>query len=169
MYPPGTVMYAGHRRRLFATVLFGVLGGMAARRSRRIEITGGSMLPALEPGDRVVVVRAGRPRTGDIVACADPGHPNRTVVKRVAAVPGGYLRLEDGRDLAAGQGYIVLGDNSGASTDSRHFGPISLDLIIGRLIFRYLPERRAGVISRRSARFAFEPGGVHARSVKNWR
>jgi nickel-type superoxide dismutase maturation protease len=154
MYPPGTVTHAGHRRTALAAVLVGVLAGLAARRFRRIEITGESMLPALEPGDRVVVVRAGRPRTGDIVACADPDKPNRTLVKRVVAV--------------AGHRYIVLGDNSDASTDSRHFGPIDADSVIGRLIFLYFPERRAGIISRRSARFAFETGGRHARSVEKW-
>lgn len=151
---------------LLAMALLGVVAGLATRGFRRIEITGESMVPALEPGDRVVVVRAGRLRTGDIVACADPGNPNRTVVKRVAALPGGYLPLEAGAGVAAGNGYIVLGDNSDASTDSRHFGPIGANLIIGRLIFRYMPEHRAGVISRRSARFAFETGRRHARSVE---
>jgi nickel-type superoxide dismutase maturation protease len=150
---------------LLATALLGVLAGTAARRFQRIEITGESMVPALEPGDRVVVVRAGRLRTGDIVACADPRNPNRTVVKRVAALPGEHLDLDGGTSLAAGHGYVVLGDNSGASTDSRHFGPIGADLIIGRLIFRYLPDRRLGVMARRSARCAFEIGGRRARSV----
>jgi signal peptidase I len=150
---------------LVATALGGVLAGLAIRRFRRIEVTGGSMLPTLEEGDRIVVVRAGRPRTGDLVACADPVHPQRTIVKRVAAVPGGSLRLEDGRELAAGRGYIVLGDNSDTSTDSRNFGPIDANLIIGRLIFRYLPEGRAGVFFRRSARYALESGHTHARSV----
>ncbi|MGH9034685.1 MAG: signal peptidase I [Acidimicrobiia bacterium] len=167
MYPPGTVKHAGDRRILLAGALLAVLAGAAARRFRRIEVTGGSMLPTLEPGDRVVVVRARRPRTGDVVACADPGHPTRTVVKRVAAVPGGYIRLHDGRELAAGAGYIVLGDNFDVSVDSRHFGPISVDLIIGRLIFRYLPEPRTGFMFRRSARFAFESEGKRALSVEN--
>lgn len=154
MYPPGTVTHADHRRVLLATALLGVLAGLGARRFRRIEITGESMAPALEPGDRVVVVRAGRPRTGDIVACVDPRDPNRTMVKRVVA--------------GVGPGYTVLGDNSDASTDSRHFGPIDADLIIGRLIFRYWPEGRAGVMWRSSARFALKTGDVHARSVENW-
>jgi signal peptidase I len=103
---------------------------------RRIEVTGESMTPVLEPGDRVVVLGVGRPRTGDLVACIDPRDGERIMVKRVA-----------GRD--PGGGFIVLGDNSGASTDSRHFGPIDGNLVIGRLIYRYLPGPRAGVIWRR--------------------
>jgi Predicted transcriptional regulator len=148
--------------------LLGVLAGVAARRFRRIEVTGESMAPTLEPGDRVVVVRGWRPRTGDIVACLDPRDPNRTMVKRVASEPGGCLRIEGGPALSAGQGYIVLGDNSDASTDSRHFGAIDNKSFIGRLIFRYSPEGRRGVICRRSARFALETADTHARSVENW-
>jgi nickel-type superoxide dismutase maturation protease len=102
---------------------------------RRIEVNGESMSPALEPGDRVVALGVGRPRAGDLVACVDPREPERIMVKRVA-----------GRD--PGGGYIVLGDNSGASTDSRDFGPINDNLIIGRLFYRYLPAPRAGVIWR---------------------
>jgi nickel-type superoxide dismutase maturation protease len=120
MYPPGAMTYASRRRLL-----------------RRIEVTGESMTPVLEPGDRVVVLGVGRPRAGDLVACVDPRDPERIMVKRVT-----------GRD--PGGGYIVLGDNSGASTDSRHFGPIDGNLIIGRLLYRYLPAPRAGVIWRRS-------------------
>lgn len=129
-----------------AITILGTLVGLAARRVRRIEITGDSMLPVLEAGDRIVVVRAGRPRVGDVVACADPRHPGRkrTLVKRVAAGPGGYLQLEDGSRMSAGVGYILLGDNSRLSTDSRHFGPTSPKLIIGRLVFRYAPPGRAG-------------------------
>jgi nickel-type superoxide dismutase maturation protease len=121
MYPQGAMTHA--RRRW--TVI------------RRIEVVGESMTPALEPGDRVLVLGVGRIRTGDLVACVDPRDRERIMVKRVAgSEPGG--------------GYIVLGDNPDASTDSRHFGPIGDNLIVGRLIYRYLPAARAGVIWRRS-------------------
>jgi nickel-type superoxide dismutase maturation protease len=120
MYPSGAMTHARRRRMI-----------------RRIEIIGESMTPALEPGDRVVVLGFGRLRTGDLVACVDPRDRRRIMAKRMA-----------GRD--PGGGYIVLGDNSGASTDSRHFGPIDDNLIVGRLIYRYSPLARAGLIWRRS-------------------
>lgn len=120
------------RRSTVLAVTIGAAGILAARRIRRVEVTGASMQPALEPGDRVLVVRAGRLRTGDIVAFPDPRLPQRTMVKRVAA--------------AAGDGVVVLGDNPDASTDSRHFGPIRNESIVGRLVYRYGPEVRRGWI-----------------------
>jgi signal peptidase I len=41
--------------------------------------------------------------------------------------------------------YFVLGDNSSASLDSRHFGPIRRDSIIGRVNWIYWPPGRRGV------------------------
>lgn len=113
-------------------VAVGAAGILAARRIRRVEITGLSMQPALRPGDRVVAIRAGRPRAGDIVAFPDPRSPRRTMVKRVVT--------------AAGGGVLVLGDNKSRSTDSRHFGLVYNNVIIGRLIYRYAPEARRGWI-----------------------
>lgn len=156
MYPLTGVTHLAQKGWRVAAGILAVLGWYGARHLRRVSVTGESMLPTLQPGDRVLALRAGRLLVGDIVACVDPRDPGRILVKRVAAV-------------ATGGGYVVLGDNTDTSTDSRHFGPISSDLIIGRLIFRYMPERRAGVISRRSARFAFETGDGHARCVDEWR
>jgi nickel-type superoxide dismutase maturation protease len=88
------------------------------------------MLPALAPGDRLVVVRGGRAAVGDIVAVIDPRTPDRTLVKRVAA--------------RRPEGVIVLGDNAAASTDSRALGPVAEAAIRGRAVYRYYPESRRG-------------------------
>jgi nickel-type superoxide dismutase maturation protease len=102
---------------------------------RRLEVTGESMTPTLEPGDRVLVVAGLGPlrppiRTGDLVALTDPRDPARMMVKRVAAISGG--RVE------------VRGDNAAASTDSRHFGPVDRAAVVGRVVYRYHPEERRG-------------------------
>jgi len=90
------------------------------------------MLPALEPGDFVIVdthaYRGVLPHRGDIVLAADPRKPDRTLVKRVGSV-----------DLH--QGISLLGDNAEESTDSRRFGPVSPEAIIGRVRWRYWPLR----------------------------
>lgn len=108
-------------------------GGAAA--VRRVEVAGDSMRPALEPGDRLLAVRWPRARPGDLVVVRDPRVPARLLVKRVAAAgPGGVE---------------VRGDNAGASTDSRAFGPVPR--IWGRPVYRYAPPGRAGRLSPAAA------------------
>src|SRR5438067_13916193 len=87
---------------------------------RRVQVFGDSMRPALEAGDRLLVVRAGHLRAGDVVAVADPRQPTRTVVKRIAGV--------------GPEGVTVLGDNPAASSDSRTYGPVPHRLVLGRAV-----------------------------------
>lgn len=94
---------------------------------RRIRVDGDSMRPTLEPGDRVVCVRARRVNTGDLVAVHDP-RDGRLLVKRVATV----------------DPLTVVGDNAHASTDSRVFGALQPHDLVGRVVYRYLPEHRRG-------------------------
>ncbi|HEV2761313.1 MAG TPA: nickel-type superoxide dismutase maturation protease [Acidimicrobiales bacterium] len=122
------------RHYLVAVVV--VFGGLWLQRRQpfgRVEVVGDSMLPALAPGDRLVLVRggrAGRAGVGDIVAVSDPRTPARTLVKRVAA--------------RGSEGVVVLGDNIAASTDSRALGPVAEAAIRGRAVYRYFPESRRG-------------------------
>lgn len=95
------------------------------------------MAPALSPGDYVVVdARAyarRSPGPGEVVLAHDPREPSREIVKRVA-----------GPDDAGG--IVLLGDNPGASTDSRDFGPVSPDDVSGRVLWRYWPAARFGPV-----------------------
>jgi nickel-type superoxide dismutase maturation protease len=88
------------------------------------------MLPGLQAGDRLLVGPALRLRPGHIVAVLDPRPGRRLLVKRVYAV--------------RGDGVEVRGDNPGASTDSREFGPIQWRDVRGRVYYRYAPPERAG-------------------------
>ena len=105
-------------------------GRLVASRCRRVVVVGDSMRPALEPGDRLLVVRGGRPRVGALVALADPRAPERVLVKRVLA--------------SDEHGIEVRGDNPTASTDSRHFGPVPPRALVGRVVRRYAPAHRRG-------------------------
>jgi len=121
----------------------GVLAGL---RPRRVEVVGDSMLPELRPGDRLLVLRL-PVMAGAVVAVGDPRDPRRTLLKRVAATPGGGLPLDGGRRLEAGPGYVVLGDNPAASTDSLDFGPVPAGLLRGRAVYRYAPADRRGPVA----------------------
>ncbi len=94
----------------------------------RYRVEGESMSPALSPRERVMVNKAAywfsRPRPGDLVVVRDPRRPDRLLIKRIDS--------EAGPD-----GWLVLGDNPQSSTDSRHFGPVGRELIVGKVWFRY--------------------------------
>jgi nickel-type superoxide dismutase maturation protease len=104
----------------------------------RVNVAGDSMLPTLEAGDRLLVLRVGHRRglrPGDLVTLRDPReHAGRRVlVKRVGDM--------DSSTVA------VTGDNPDASTDSRSFGRVPLDLVHGKVLYRYAPSGRAGIVN----------------------
>lgn len=116
-----------------------------SRALRRVEVAGESMAPALLPGDRLLVLRPLPLRRGQVVAVRDPREPSRLLVKRLAAVPGEAVTA-GGEVLRARSGYVVLGDNPEASTDSRSFGAVPRSLLLGRCVWRYAPEERRGAL-----------------------
>jgi nickel-type superoxide dismutase maturation protease len=124
------------RRRSVALLATGAaLAGASWLAHERVEVSGASMLPALRPGDRLVVLRLPRRwplRPGQLVAVRDPRTPGggALFVKRVASVEAGAV--------------VVRGDNDAASTDSRSFGPVPRSLVRGVVLHRY----RTGAPSR---------------------
>ena len=82
------------------------------------------MVPTLLPGQSVLVdlraFREGLPGVGELVQLRDPRELDRLLVKRVDSV-------EDGR-------VFVLGDNREKSTDSREFGAVPMEWILGRVV-----------------------------------
>ncbi|EKD32852.1 MAG: hypothetical protein ACD_76C00131G0002 [uncultured bacterium] len=108
------------------------------------------------------------PERGEIVVFRYPRNPSEFFIKRVVGLPGETIEISDGRvtvinedfpdgrsidepytlnDFTAGSKrvvlnpdeYFVLGDNRDASYDSRRFGPIRKDAIVGRVWVRGLP------------------------------
>jgi signal peptidase I len=143
-----------------------VAAALAVRRGRLepMLVKGGSMRPALVPGQRIAVAPLVRPPArGDLVVLRSPRDVE--VVKRVVGLPGERVRLRAGRlevdgqavpepyltdpvsagdlDLELGPAeYLVLGDHRAASTDGRDFGPVGADALVGRVRFAYWPPRR---------------------------
>lgn len=92
----------------------------------RFTINGNSMLPTLSPGQDVLSFNwaylGRKPKIGDIVVIKKDG---KEMVKRVQKV--------------FDQEIFVSGDNMEESTDSRHFWPIKLDQIIGKVVYQGEP------------------------------
>lgn len=118
-----------------------------------ITVTGDSMMPTLEPGDRVLVRRSRitRLRPGDVAVAEMPGAdgdwsmPLRGpvgqrawMIKRVAAVPGDPVPQSCSRQAAHPAGplvpngkFLVIGDNTEMSHDSRHMGYLPGERLLG--------------------------------------
>jgi signal peptidase I len=114
------------------------------------------------------------PERGEIVVFRYPVDPSQFFIKRVIGLPGETVEFSDGQvrisnhDHPNGivlqepylngvttQGekkitlgpdeYVVLGDNRGESLDSRVFGPVKKELIVGRVWLRGLPVSRFSI------------------------
>ena len=96
-------------------------------------------------------------RRGDIIVFHFPSRAERQFMKRIVALPGEQIEIKSGiifvngqeiiesheirRDtdsleplvLIAGE-YFLLGDNRPQSNDSRHWGPVPLESIVGRVV-----------------------------------
>ncbi|WP_019508770.1 nickel-type superoxide dismutase maturation protease [Pleurocapsa sp. PCC 7319] len=91
---------------------------------KRLKVIGKSMLPLLEPGTEILInpnaYQKLMPKIGDIIVTTHPYHPELSIVKRITAIN------KDGS-------YFLTGDNLTESTDSRHWGSIKLEDIIGQV------------------------------------
>jgi signal peptidase I len=159
-----------------------------------------SMEPTLDVGQRVLVSRFNYkfsdPDRGDIVVfhppagadsntCGVPDKPedeacprptpkrdNVNFIKRIVAIPGDTLAIQDGHPVVNGKqkkenfilpcapgtcnfprsikippGYFfMMGDNRGQSDDSRFWGPVPKKWIIGQAFSTYWPPRRIGIL-----------------------
>jgi signal peptidase I len=111
-----------------------------------LRVYGSSMAPTLNPGEVVVVQERAyasrKPRKGEIVVARPAAGGGRAYIKRIAGVPNERVTI-DGREwqLADGQ-FFLLGDYKDRSFDSRAFGPVSLDELVGPIPLRLWPPKR---------------------------
>jgi signal peptidase I len=109
-------------------------------------------------------------------ACAEgtPEQSDQNFIKRIVAGPGDTLAIEDGHPVVNGvkktdepyirpcngasicnlpdpieippDNYFMMGDNRGSSDDSRYWGPVPKDWIVGKAFFTYWPPKEVGLL-----------------------
>jgi signal peptidase I len=109
---------------------------------------------------------------GQACAMPVPEESDTNFIKRVVATPGDELYIEDGHAIVNGEPieddftapcngglgcnlrkpitipedhYFMMGDNRGESDDSRFWGPVPSDWIIGKAFATYWPVDRIGI------------------------
>lgn len=130
-------------------------------------IPSGSMEPNLQINDRIIVSKFTyhfwQPRRGDIVVFKYPLDPSRDFVKRLIAFGGETVAIRDGRLYINGRlqpepylpvglrtadfgpvkvppgHYWMMGDNRNNSDDSRIWGPLPKENVVGKAVFIYWP------------------------------
>ena len=117
------------------------------------------MAPTIDPGDWLLVdpTTARWPRRGSIVVFREPDS-DLLAIKRVAAGPGQRVELDQGHlRLAADEAWLLsdatdaelLAAGAGEPVDSRRYGPVLVDALVGRAWLRYGPLNRFGRLAER--------------------
>ena len=119
--------------------------------------------------DDIALFESSPPRYGDIIAFYYPSDTSREFLKRVIGVPGDIIEMKEGQVVRNGEplyelyivnnvkhsigpvkvpegSYYVLGDNRKVSNDSRHWGFVSEQHIIGRAWLSYWPSEKLAFI-----------------------
>lgn len=146
-----------------------------------------SMEPNFYEGEFILVnklaYRLGTPERGDVLVFHNPNNVDEDYIKRVIGLPGDQLEIRDGgvfingvpleenypiHEIPRGVSYgplviepdhlFVMGDNRPQSQDSRSFGQLSEDLIVGRAWVRVWPFNKFGIIQH----YDLEPNAAFA-------
>lgn len=140
-----------------------------------VKVEGTSMMPGLTDQERIFinkfVYKLEPISRGDVIVFRYPLDPSKSYIKRVVALAGDRVRIDDGvlyvNDRRVREGYVptdyidtrsypettvpagsffVLGDHRNLSNDSRDFGPVPEQLIYGKAVFAYWPVDKMGTL-----------------------
>jgi signal peptidase I len=153
---------------ILIALLINVFIGQATR------VEGQSMEPNLHTNQRLVVeklsYRFHGPQRFDVVVLKLPNQGEELLIKRVVGLPGETVEIRNGKvyidgnplaepflDVQTRPGrndrvvvpplhVFVLGDNRDHSNDSRSFGPIPIENIVGRAWLSYWPVENIGLV-----------------------
>jgi signal peptidase I len=138
-----------------------------------VKVEGTSMMPGLDDQERIFInkflYRLEPIDRGDIIVFHYPRDPAKSYIKRVIAVGGDRVRIENGivyvngnrlsepyvpaeyddwrscpRLVIPPHSYFVLGDHRNLSNDSRDFGSVDERYVYGKAVFVYWPIAKLG-------------------------
>jgi signal peptidase I len=120
--------------------------------------------------------RLGEPGRGDVIVFQAPQNQEYDYIKRIIGLPGDRVKIKNSQvyingelldesylpeDFTTSGGsflsedeevvipegeYLVLGDNRSHSSDSREWGDVPIENIIGKALFRYWPLNKLGLV-----------------------
>ena len=156
------------------TLQFALLGALAlAFFLRTPQVSGFSMEPRIDSGEYVLIntvaFRIGPIKRGDIVAFRHVRSAPSVYLKRIVGLPGEqitilrgkvqvngtalaepYVRFSDGRSYPTvtvpPRSYYVLGDNRANSDDSRDWGFVEAEDVVGKAVLAVWPPSRVGAL-----------------------
>jgi signal peptidase I len=149
-------------------------------------VNGESMVPTFENGDYIIIdqvsYRATTPKRGEVIVFHNPTKNTQFLIKRVIGLPGETIEIsgsqitikKDDKVTQLDEDYIngdfssygswkledneyfTLGDNRQKSLDSRSWGVLSGDLIVGKTFLRLFPITH----------FAVHPGQESSKDIE---
>jgi signal peptidase I len=152
------------------------------------QVRGDSMYPTFKDGEYLLTEMVSYhllkkdPQRGDVIVFRSPQQPNLDFIKRIIALPGEKIKVEngdvfiindanpqgflidepyiaesvetfgrrtirDGEIFSAEGGYVVMGDNRERSSDSREWGLVKAEAIVGKVWVRYWPPQAVSIIN----------------------
>jgi signal peptidase I len=146
---------------VLAVVLFVGINAVSAR----VRVDGFSMRPTLEDGEFLLVNKLsyffGDVKRGDIIVFHFPLNPEEELIKRVIGLPGDHIVVQNNQvfvnDQLLNEPYIaqsplyqgdwvvaedhlfVLGDNRNNSNDSKDWGMLPEENVVGKAVLIYWP------------------------------
>jgi signal peptidase I len=153
---------------LIALVLFVGINLLTAR----IRVDGSSMEPNFFNNEYIIVNRLAykwaKPHRGEVIVFRYPSNPKQDLIKRVIGLPGDVVyittkqvfingKLLDETYIADAPNYFgtwrvpenslfVLGDNRNASYDSKDWGYVPMQNVVGKALMVYWPPTSWGLV-----------------------
>jgi signal peptidase I len=153
---------------VLAVLLFFAINTISAR----VRVDGSSMQPTLQHGEFILVNKLSYQwsdiQRGDIIVFHFPLHPQEELIKRVIGLPGDTVAVREnqvfvnnqllsepyitqapaysGEWVVTEETIFVLGDNRNNSNDSKDWGLLPLEEIVGKAVVIYWPPPMWNII-----------------------